>query len=57
MRTAKSKGDPDAVAIARRRVSLAKHGLGERGAYWWDAPTVQRVKRARDALRELDALD
>jgi len=31
--------------------------MGERGPYWWDAPEAERLERARDALRHLDALD
>ncbi|MFE1666108.1 biopolymer transporter Tol [Microbacterium sp. P02] len=54
---AKRQGDDDAVAASRRRVGLAKHGLGERGPYWWDEPEPARLERAREALRELDGLD
>lgn len=54
---AKRRGDDDAVAAARERVGLAKHGLGERGPYWWDEPEDERLGRARDALRRLNALD
>ncbi|KZC96214.1 hypothetical protein [Clavibacter tessellarius] len=54
---AKRRGDGDAVAKARERVGLAKHGLGERGPRWWDEPEDARLERAREALRELDALD
>jgi hypothetical protein len=57
VRTAKSAGDVDAVAGARRRVDLAKHGLGERGPYWWDSPEEDRIDRATQALAQLDALD
>jgi hypothetical protein len=57
VRTAKKSGDDDLVAAARRRVGLAKHGLGERGPYWWDEPEGDRIARARAALDELDALD
>ncbi|SMH42194.1 hypothetical protein SAMN06295885_1916 [Rathayibacter oskolensis] len=52
-----AKGDPEAVAAARRRVGLAKHGLGERGPAWWDEPERDRLDRARSALRDLEALD
>lgn len=57
VRSAKSAGDDDAVAAARKRVGLAKHGLGERGPYWWDSPENDRIARATEALKELDALD
>ncbi|RIJ53036.1 biopolymer transporter Tol [Clavibacter lycopersici] len=57
VRTARRAGDDDAVASARHRVGLAKHGLGERGPRWWDEPEDDRLERAREALRALDALD
>jgi hypothetical protein len=57
VRVAKKDGDDDAVAAARRRVGLAKAGLGERGPRWWDEPEDARLSRARDALDQLDALD
>lgn len=44
-------------APARRRVDLAKHGLGERGVPWWDQSAAQRRSRWEAALTELDALD
>ncbi|WP_150308232.1 biopolymer transporter Tol [Planctomonas psychrotolerans] len=56
VRVAKKAGDEDAVAAARVRVGLAKHGLGERGPYWWEDPADVRLERAREALRQLDAL-
>ena len=56
VRSAKRAGDEEAIAAARRRVGLAKHGLGERGPYWWDRPEPERVADARAALRDLDAL-
>ena len=56
-RSAKRAGDEDAVAAARIRTGIAKHGLGERGPAWWDEPEEARLSRARDALRDLDALD
>ncbi|WP_084077548.1 biopolymer transporter Tol [Demequina sp. NBRC 110057] len=49
-------GDDDAVAAARARVSLAKHGLGERGPAWWDEREADRVARAREALDRLDEI-
>ncbi|SKC67758.1 biopolymer transporter Tol [Okibacterium fritillariae] len=57
VRTAKKDADDDAVAAARKRVGLAKHGLGERGPYWWDDTPADRLARAREALAALDALD
>jgi hypothetical protein len=57
VRTAKAAGDEDAVARARQRVGLAKHGLGERGAYWWDEMEQARLERARQALQQLEQLD
>lgn len=56
VRTAKRAGEDDAVSDARRRVGLAKHGLGERGPHWWDHEVAARVHRAEEALSELDAL-
>ncbi|TCL83070.1 hypothetical protein EDF43_104124 [Rathayibacter sp. PhB179] len=56
VRTAKKAGDEDAVAAARTRTGLAKHGLGERGPKWWDEPEPARLARALAALRDLDAL-
>lgn len=57
VRVAKASGDDEQVAAARRRVGLAKAGLGERGPRWWDEPEDARLARAHDALRELEALD
>jgi hypothetical protein len=57
VKSARKSGDDALVADARRRVGLAKHGLGERGPYWWDEPEVDRIARARTALIELEALD
>ncbi len=52
---AKRAGDDERVSDARRRVDLAKHGLGERGPRWWTEPEPARLARAREALAELDA--
>lgn len=57
VRVAKKNDDSVAVAAARNRSNLAKHGLGERGPYWWDESETDRLARAQDALRQLDALD
>lgn len=54
---AKRRGDDAAMAIARQRVDLAKHGLGERGPAWWNDNESTRLARAQAALRDLDALD
>ncbi|NYF13980.1 hypothetical protein HDC34_002274 [Pseudoclavibacter sp. JAI123] len=54
---AKRRGDDSAVAASRKRVGLAKHGLGERGPRWWEEPEAARLERAREALAELDELD
>jgi len=56
---ARRSGHDPAVASARRRVSDAKHALGERGPAWWepltDAEVVVRcVAAARAVLRHRD---
>lgn len=56
VRTAKRADDAEAAKQARRRVDLAKHGLGERGDPWWDRPEPDRLAQAREVLRELDGL-
>lgn len=48
-------GDDGRVAAARRRVDAAKHGLGERGAPWWELDLAARRARWEAALRELGA--
>lgn len=55
VRVAKRDDDAQAVAAARRRTDLAKHGLGERGPYWWDEPEADRLARAAEAMLALDA--
>jgi hypothetical protein len=57
VRIATKSGDDASVAAARRRVGIAKHGLGERGPYWWEEPETHRIARARAALAELEDLD
>ena len=47
----------DDPAPYRRRVDLAKHGLGERGTPWWEQSASERQARWRRALEQLDALD
>ena len=37
----------------RARVRLAKEGLGERGAPWWELDAAARVARAEDRLARL----
>jgi len=51
---ASRRGDEPAVAAARTRVGIAKHGLGERGPRWWEEPVEERIARARQALDELE---
>lgn len=57
VRTARRAKDDAGTGAARERVNLAKHGLGERGPYWWDEPEAARMERAREALTRLDQLD
>ncbi len=52
----KKTGDEERVARARKRVNLAKTGLGERGPYWWERDESARLEAARAALQELDQL-
>ncbi|MEP7091915.1 MAG: hypothetical protein ABI776_17570 [Nocardioidaceae bacterium] len=40
-------------APARRRVDLAKHGLGERGPAWWEQSAAERRERWESALTAL----
>ncbi|WP_377644843.1 2-polyprenylphenol hydroxylase [Oryzobacter terrae] len=54
---ARRSADDAAVARARRRVDLAKHGLGERGDPWWEQSATARRRRWEHALAELAALD
>ncbi|GAA1139980.1 biopolymer transporter Tol [Nesterenkonia lutea] len=49
--------DAERIAAARRRVGLAKTGLGERGPYWWDRPEAERIAAAKQVLAELEELD
>jgi hypothetical protein len=57
VRAGKRAGDDEAIAAARHRVGLAKHGLGEKGPYWWDEDESARLERAREALAQLESLD
>jgi len=57
VKLAKRAGDEDAVARARHRNGLAKHGLGERGPEWWNRPEPERLTQAEQALADLDRLD
>jgi len=50
----RAENDP---APHRRRVDLAKHGLGERGTPWWEQAEAQRRERWEQALTDLDNLD
>ncbi|TDW46980.1 hypothetical protein EDF51_10448 [Curtobacterium sp. PhB25] len=56
VKTAKRAGDDAALAAARHRNGLAKHGLGERGTEWWTRPEADRIADAEQALADLDAL-
>lgn len=56
VRTTKRAGDAEATADARRRVGLAKTGLGERGPRWWDEDVAARIQRASEAVEALDRL-
>ncbi|WP_210604232.1 biopolymer transporter Tol [Brevibacterium oceani] len=53
VRTTKKNGTEEELKQARHRVDIAKHGLGERGDYWWEMTLDNRRKRAEEALREL----
>lgn len=53
VKTARKSGDADALSDARRRVGLAKHGLGERGPTWWTEPEADRLRRAKQALEAI----
>jgi hypothetical protein len=53
VRAAKRSGDEDELHEARRRVGLAKTGLGERGPRWWEEPIADRRRRASEALQSL----
>jgi hypothetical protein len=39
LKAAKTSGDEDAIAAARKRVARAQVGLGERGPVWWNDGT------------------
>ena len=53
VKQAKRRGAENDLAEARRRVDVAKHGLGERGEYWWEMSLEDRRRRAETALNEL----
>lgn len=53
VKQAKRRGAENDLAEARRRVDVAKHGLGERGEYWWEMSVEDRRQRAETALNEL----
>ena len=53
--TARRAGDDPAPH--RRRVDVAKRGLGERDTPWWEQSAAERERRWTEALRDLDALD
>jgi len=56
VKQAKRSGDDEALAAARHRNAVAKHGLGERGPEWWTRAETDRIADARWALAELDTL-
>jgi len=56
VRGAMSADDEAAVRRARQRVGLAKTGLGERGARWWETDVAARLAQARSCLAELDRI-
>lgn len=51
---ARRRGDTEAEARARGRVSWAKEGLGERGVPWWEMSERDRRRRWEEALRRLE---
>jgi hypothetical protein len=57
VRAGRRADDADGIARARRRVDLAKHGLGERGPAWWECEEIDRLARAEAALGQLRRLD
>lgn len=53
VRASKKSGTEEDLKDARHRVDTAKHGLGERGDYWWELTIDDRRKRAEEALAQL----
>lgn len=53
VKNAKRSGTDEELSCARERVNTAKHGLGERGDYWWEMSLADRIARAEEALRRL----
>lgn len=51
----KAKQEPK-VKDARRRVQIAKEGLGERGTPWWEQSPSERQQRWEKAIKTLDEL-
>lgn len=49
-----SEADRPAV---RRRVQLAKEGLGERGEPWWELAPGERIRRGRERLAAIEDLE
>ncbi|MEF2978106.1 biopolymer transporter Tol [Subtercola sp. YIM 133946] len=56
VRMTRHDGDEKGLAAARRRVGLAKLGLGERGPYWWERDPADRLAQAKRAQSDLDRL-
>ncbi len=57
VRSARRAEDDAALAAARTRVGICKHGLGERGEPWWEQDAATRERRWRTALDRLGSLD
>ena len=53
VKSVKKSGTAEQLRAVRSRVNTAKHGLGERGEYWWEMSLSDRRTRAEEALREL----
>lgn len=52
----RKSGQESRVKDARRRVQIAKEGLGERGTPWWEQSASERQERWETALSALDDL-
>lgn len=45
------------LPAVRRRVQLAKEGLGERGEPWWELAPGERIRRGRERLAAIEDLE